>query len=111
MSPTVPEMIRVQAPRNAWQSEQVEGLGHLDLLVYRSNLLGGDASLVNPGGGNTSAKLIEKDFRDREASVLRVKASGYNLANVTREGFVGLHLHDLVHLNSRNTMSDDDMVT
>ena len=32
-----------------------------DLLRYRSNLLGADLRLTNFGGGNTSAKIVERD--------------------------------------------------
>ena len=35
----------------------------LDELVYRSNLIGSDRSVCNWGGGNTSMKTTEKDFR------------------------------------------------
>ncbi|MEP7258844.1 MAG: hypothetical protein ABI687_10650, partial [Flavitalea sp.] len=33
----------------------------VDLLIYRSNLLGADLRLTNYGGGNTSCRTIEKD--------------------------------------------------
>ena len=32
-----------------------------ELLLYRSNLLGADKRVTNYGGGNTSAKVMEKD--------------------------------------------------
>ena len=32
-----------------------------ELLLYRSNLLGSDLRITNFGGGNTSAKVAEKD--------------------------------------------------
>ena len=32
-----------------------------ELLLYRSNLLGSDKRITNFGGGNTSAKVMEKD--------------------------------------------------
>ena len=31
------------------------------MLIYRSNILGADLRLTNTGGGNTSAKLVERD--------------------------------------------------
>ena len=59
--------------------------------MYRSRLLGKDPSIVNWGGGNTSMKLTETDFRGREVRVLRVKGSGYDLATIVPEGFTGLY--------------------
>ena len=79
------------------------------MLVYRSNLLGRDPTLVNAGGGNTSAKLTETDFRGRETAVLRVKASGFDLATMERAGFVGLRLDDILPLRSWAAMTDAEM--
>lgn len=98
-----------QAPENRWRAEAAAGLDELGLLVYRSNLLGRDPTLVNAGGGNTSAKLTETDFRGRETDVLRVKASGFDLATMERAGFVGLRLDDILPLQSRAAMTDAEM--
>ena len=98
-----------QAPENRWQAEDAAGLDELGLLIYRSNLLGRDPTLVNAGGGNTSAKLTETDFRGREIVVLRVKASGFDLATMERAGFVGLRLDDILPLRSRAAMTDAEM--
>ena len=98
-----------QVPENRWRVEDAAGLDELGLLVYRSNLLGRDPTLVNAGGGNTSAKLTETDFRGREVDVLRVKASGFDLATMERAGFVGLRLDDILPLRSRAAMTDAEM--
>ena len=98
-----------QVPENRWRAEDAAGLDELGLLVYRSNLLGRDPTLVNAGGGNTSAKLTETDFRGREIVVLRVKASGFDLATMERAGFVGLRLDDILPLRSRAAMTDAEM--
>lgn len=98
-----------QVPENGWRAEDAAGLDELGLLVYRSNLLGRDPTLVNAGGGNTSAKLTETDFRGREIVVLRVKASGFDLATMERAGFVGLRLDDILLLQSRAAMTDAEM--
>ncbi len=103
------EMALGQAPENRWRAEGAAGRDELGLLVYRSNLLGRDPTLVNAGGGNTSAKLTETDFRGREVGVLRVKASGFDLATMEREGFVGLRLDDILPLRSRAAMTDAEM--
>ncbi len=52
-------------------------------LVARSRKLGADRSICNWGGGNTSAKATEIDFRGRQARILWVKGSGSDLASVT----------------------------
>ncbi len=56
----------------------------LDALVYRSNLLASDRSIVNFGGGNTSVKMREIDHTGRETTVLWVKGSGSDLATIDR---------------------------
>jgi rhamnose utilization protein RhaD (predicted bifunctional aldolase and dehydrogenase) len=75
-------------------------------LVARSRKLGADRSICNWGGGNTSAKADEVDFRGCPTRILWVKGSGSDLANVTqasrRPGFglareVGLALRANPH--------------
>ena len=99
-----------QAPIDRWQAADAADHDELDLLVYRSNRLGRDPVLVNWGGGNTSCKWLETDFRGRASHVLRVKASGFDLATMGRDGFVGVRLDDVLPLQQRRTMSDDEMV-
>ncbi|HEU5368903.1 MAG TPA: bifunctional aldolase/short-chain dehydrogenase [Ktedonobacterales bacterium] len=79
-------------------------------LVARSRRLGRDPSVCNWGGGNTSAKAEEADFRGRPARVLWVKGSGSNLATVTAASFTGLYLDDILPLVERERMSDTEMV-
>ena len=45
-----------------WEPEVEKSLNgdEVDLLIYRSNLLGADLRLTNYGGGNTSCKTTEK---------------------------------------------------
>lgn len=62
------------------------------------------------GGGNTSTKLTETDWRGRERRVLRVKGSGTDLATIDRSGFPGLYLDGLDVLRDRAAMSDEEMV-
>jgi rhamnose utilization protein RhaD (predicted bifunctional aldolase and dehydrogenase) len=74
-----------------WDDKTAEGLSGLDRLVYRSNKLGEDLTLTNTGGGNTSAKLIEKDPLTNE----NVRCSGSKSArspNSKRDGFASLYL-------------------
>ena len=55
----------------------------LPKLVYRSNLIGADRSVCNWGGGDTSMKTTEKDFRGRDIEVMWVKGSGSDLATMS----------------------------
>src|SRR5213595_281383 len=79
-------------------------------LVARSRKLGADRSICNWGGGNTSAKAEEVDFRGRLARILWVKGSGSDLATVTEASFTGLYLDDVLPLLERERMSDSEMV-
>jgi rhamnulose-1-phosphate aldolase/alcohol dehydrogenase len=79
-------------------------------LVARSRKLGADRSVCNWGGGNTSAKSDEVDFRGRPARILWVKGSGSDLATVTEASFTGLYMDDLLPLLERERMSDSEMV-
>ncbi len=66
--------------QNKWDETKANDLNGLESLVYRSNLLGSDRSVVNIGGGNTSTKTIEKDFKGDDIEVMWVKGSGSDLA-------------------------------
>jgi rhamnulose-1-phosphate aldolase/alcohol dehydrogenase len=73
----------------------------LDGVVHLSNLLGSDARLVQPGGGNTSIKL---------GDALLVKGSGTDLRTIGRAGFTRLSLSRLEALRSAGAMSDGEMM-
>ena len=97
-------------PKNLWNDSDAAGLSGLDLLVYRSHLLGADRSVCNIFGGNTGSKTVEKDFRGRDVRVLWVKGSGSDLATMQRKDFTGLRMDDIEPLFERESMSDEDMV-
>jgi rhamnulose-1-phosphate aldolase/alcohol dehydrogenase len=97
-------------PQNLWNESEARQNPALDGLVYRSNLLGQDRSVVNIYGGNTSAKLIERDHLGREVEVLWVKGSGSDVATITEKGFAGLRLAEILPLMGRAAMSDEEMV-
>src|SRR5690606_3246245 len=82
----------------------------LDELVYRSNLLGSDRAVCNWGGGNTSMKTIERDFKGSEIEVMWVKGSGSDLITMGASNFTGLRLEDIHPLLEREDMSDEEMV-
>jgi rhamnulose-1-phosphate aldolase/alcohol dehydrogenase len=95
---------------NNWSDGETQGMDDLDLLVYQSRLVGSDPRLVVWGGGNTSIKTQETDFRGRPAYVLRVKGSGSDLKAVVRGDFPGVRMDDVLPLMERDDMSDEEMV-
>ena len=75
------------------------GLDAVGELVYRSNLLGSDQRVTNTGGGNTSAKLTERDpITGTATEVLWVKGSGGDLRTAKRDGFASLYQQRLIEL-------------
>jgi rhamnulose-1-phosphate aldolase/alcohol dehydrogenase len=97
-------------PQNLWNDDEARQRPELDGLVYRSNLLGRDRSVVNIYGGNTSAKLLETDHLGRTVEVLWVKGSGSDVADITERGFAGLRLAEVLPLMQRAVMSDEEMI-
>ncbi len=82
----------------------------LDGLVYLSNLLGQQSRLVQPGGGNTSAKLRLTSDNGEPVQALAVKGSGTDLRTIGRDGFTWLSLSRLAPLRHVETMSDAEMM-
>src|SRR5215213_2501075 len=98
------------ATENFWDAQKAEGLSELEALAYRSNLLGRDRAVANYGGGNTSTKAKERDHAGREVDVLWVKGSGSDLATIEAGQFTGLKLDEVLALEEREQMSDEEMV-
>jgi len=96
--------------QNRWDNSKTCFQTGLDELVYRSNLLGQDRSIANWGGGNTSAKTTETDFKGEEIEVMWVKGSGSDLATMGAKNFTGLKMEDIRPLMEKEDMSDEDMV-
>ncbi|MBI2207289.1 MAG: bifunctional rhamnulose-1-phosphate aldolase/short-chain dehydrogenase [Candidatus Rokubacteria bacterium] len=97
--------------RSRWSDAEAANLSGLDLLVYASRLIGAETSLVVWGGGNTSIKTTERDYRGREIQVLRVKGSGSDLKSVQKKDFPGVRLDDILALIDRDDMGDQEMVS
>ncbi|WP_185236487.1 bifunctional rhamnulose-1-phosphate aldolase/short-chain dehydrogenase [Teredinibacter franksiae] len=98
---------------NLWDDEYAATLSEPELLKYRSNLLGSDLRITNYGGGNTSAKIIEKDpLTGLDEEVLWVKGSGGDLGSIELNGFSTLHLKKLYQLKElyRGLEFEDEMV-
>ncbi len=93
-----------------WSDAEANGLSDFDLLVYASRLIGAETSLVIWRGGNTSLKLIERDFGGRAVRVLRVKESGSDLKNIARKDFPGVRMDEIRPLLEREEMGDQEMV-
>jgi rhamnose utilization protein RhaD (predicted bifunctional aldolase and dehydrogenase) len=95
---------------NRWDPPRDADSDELAALVYRSNLLAADRSVVNFGGGNTSVKVRLPDHTGREVTVMWVKGSGSDLATIDAAGFTGLRLDEILPLRDREEMSDEQMV-
>ena len=86
---------------NLWNDAEVSALDPVGRLIYRSNKLGTDQRITNTGGGNTSAKIFEKDPLTGEAvEVLWVKGSGGDLRTSLRENFSSLYQGKLLSLQT-----------
>ena len=82
-----------------WDDEKAARLSPAEQLVYRSNLLGSDQRITNTGGGNTSAKLVEKDpLTGLPVEVLWVKGSGGDLRTSNLGNFASLYQEKLLSL-------------
>jgi rhamnulose-1-phosphate aldolase/alcohol dehydrogenase len=100
-------------PPNRWSESDAAGKSPAELLLYRSNLLGSDLTVTNFGGGNTSAKLEERDpLTGANTTVLWVKGSGGDLGSMKLDGFATLYLERLLKLESlyRGVAHEDEMV-
>lgn len=98
---------------NLWDENETAGMSEPELLLYRSNLLGSDKRITNYGGGNTSAKVMEKDPLTGEAvEVLWVKGSGGDVGTIRMDGFATLYMEKLHALKGlyRGREHEDEMV-
>jgi rhamnose utilization protein RhaD (predicted bifunctional aldolase and dehydrogenase)/NAD(P)-dependent dehydrogenase (short-subunit alcohol dehydrogenase family) len=82
----------------------------LSLRIYTTRLLGRDPKLVLHGGGNTSLKTRMRDLLGAEVEVLRVKASGADMASIAPPGFPALRLEAMRKLRALATIGDEELV-
>jgi rhamnulose-1-phosphate aldolase/alcohol dehydrogenase len=88
-----PAALRFAVPQSRWVDSVAVGKSPEDALLYRSNLLGSDLTVTNFGGGNTSAKISQKDPLTGEiVEVLWVKGSGGDIGSMQLDGFATLYL-------------------
>ena len=108
------DQVRFDAPLpDLWDDEQAAALDDPGLLLYRSNLLGGDLRITNFGGGNTSAKLEATDpLTGAPTQVFWVKGSGGDIGSMKLDGFSTLYMDKLLSLKSiyRGPEHEDEMV-
>src|SRR5579872_1906000 len=96
-------------PVGRWSTAAARDKIDAGLLVYRSNLLGADLAVTNFGGGNTSAKVKERDpITGVETTVLWVKGSGGDLGSINAAGFSKLHLERLAAMEASFRGPDDE---
>ena len=103
-----------------WDDAKAASLDPVERLVYRSNLLGGDQRITNTGGGNTSAKIVEKDpLTGESVEILWVKGSGGDLRTSKKENFASLYQNKVIALQNvyaaradkgLKSQAEDDMV-
>ena len=96
-----------------WDDSKAAGMSGSQLLLYRSNLLGSDKRITNYGGGNTSAKVMERDpLTGQSVEVLWVKGSGGDVGTIKMDGFATLYMDKLEALKGlyRGVAFEDEMV-
>ena len=101
------------ALKNAWDDAKASMMSESEKLLYRSNLLGSDKRITNYGGGNTSAKVMEKDpLTGQMVEVMWVKGSGGDVGSIKMDGFATLYMDKLRALKGiyRGLAFEDEMV-
>ncbi|MDQ1846791.1 bifunctional rhamnulose-1-phosphate aldolase/short-chain dehydrogenase [Gemmobacter fulvus] len=96
-----------------WDDARAAAMTEPEKLLYRSNLLGSDKRITNYGGGNTSAKVMERDpLTGQMVEVLWVKGSGGDVGSIRMDGFSTLYMDKLRALKGvyRGVEFEDEMV-
>jgi len=106
--------------RSAWVDRDAEtivareakrGVEHdLALRIYTTRLLGGDRNLVLHGGGNTSLKTHARDAFGDKVEVLRIKATGADMAAIEADGMPAVRLDALRRLRVLEHIGDEELV-
>ena len=119
-SPAADRTTGRHAMKSAWVDHDAEAIvAHgaktgverdLALRVYTTRLLGRDPKLVLHGGGNTSLKTRARDLLGEDVEVLRVKASGADMAAIEPEGLPAVRLAPLRQLRALDAIADEELV-
>ena len=106
--------------KSAWVDRDAEALvAHgaksgidrdLALRIYTTRLFGRDPKLVLHGGGNTSLKTRMRDLFGEDVEVLRIKASGADMAAIEAESLPAVRLDPLRRLRGLGAIADDELV-
>ncbi|MEO1951676.1 bifunctional rhamnulose-1-phosphate aldolase/short-chain dehydrogenase [Thioclava sp.] len=99
--------------QSKWDEAKAKDMSEAEKLLYRSNLLGSDKRITNYGGGNTSAKVMERDPLSGDmVEVLWVKGSGGDVGSIKMDGFATLYMSKLEALKGlyRGVEFEDEMV-
>jgi rhamnulose-1-phosphate aldolase/alcohol dehydrogenase len=107
------DLAEIQILENRWDEAHAATLDEPGRLLYRSHLLGADKRITNFGGGNTSAKVKQRDpLTGKDVEVLWVKGSGGDVGTMKLDGFATLYMEKLQHLKSiyRGESQEDEMV-
>jgi rhamnose utilization protein RhaD (predicted bifunctional aldolase and dehydrogenase)/NAD(P)-dependent dehydrogenase (short-subunit alcohol dehydrogenase family) len=109
------DIVTLRFLADLWDLREAAGLESdpLELLRYRSNVLGADLRITNFGGGNTSSKIDLTDpLTGQPVRVLAVKGSGGDLRSIRSAGFALLYLDKLEQLipRYRGEAHEDEMV-
>lgn len=78
--------------------------------LYTATLIGAEDRLVLHGGGNSSIKTTRTNLLGETIRALFVKASGFNMASLDPNGYIGLALDFLEKLQALPELSDEAMV-
>src|SRR6201981_1270999 len=82
----------------------------LSLRIYTTRLLGRDPKLVLHGGGNTSLKAKMSDLLGKEVEVVRVKASGADMASIGPTDFPALRLESMRELRAPPMIAYEELL-
>ena len=82
----------------------------LALRIYTTRLLGRDPKLVLHGGGNTSLKTRMTDLFGEQVEVLRIKASGAEMAAIEPAGLPAVRIAALRRLRALDAIDDEALV-
>ena len=82
----------------------------LALRIYTTRLLGRDPKLVLHGGGNTSLKTRMTDRFGEPVEVLRIKASGAEMAAIGPAGLPAVRIAALHRLRALDAIDDEELV-
>ncbi len=96
-------------PRDLWNDVEAQEQDDLEGLVYRSNLLGQDRSMMDVGGGTTSAKLTAIDHMGRSVEVLWIAGAGNALSRIVQQDCVGLRLSEILALMERSDSGEAEL--